>query len=185
MVESTSAIVPERRLRRTTGARRLARRRAERQRRLDLRAPSRAFVAEAVERDRGGRHRVADHHPADRDEVARLGLEDAERDDEAERRAAGDARARSAAARTRAGTLRARLRAVSAPNSTITAISASDQRQAVLVEDQLDHVADRGQLDERAHDRDPDVALEVGAAPDRDRDRDRDQRQRAGDLGRG
>ena len=70
------------------------------------------------------------------------------------------------------GTCFARLRACRAPNSDHHRDQRHHEPEAVLVEDEVDHVADRGQLDERAHDRDPDVLLQIGAAPERDRDRD-------------
>ena len=63
----------------------LTRRRPERQRRLDRRARAADLVRQPVEGDRRRRHRVADHHPADRHEVARLRLEHAEREDQPER----------------------------------------------------------------------------------------------------
>ena len=59
---------------------------------------------------------------------------------------------------------RARLRAVSAPNSTIAAISANTKTQPVLLEDRVDHEPDRAQLDERAQRPRSDVALEVRRA---------------------
>ena len=43
--------------------------------------------------------------------------------------------------------------------------SAQSRGQAVLIEDGVDHVADRRQLEERAQHRDSDVLLEVGALP--------------------
>src|SRR5207247_10350178 len=41
-----------------------------------------------------------------------------------------------------------------------------DKPQAVRVEDRLDHVADRRELEEGAHHGDPEVLLEVRAAPE-------------------
>src|SRR5437660_12320479 len=57
-----------------------------------------------------------------------------------------------------------------------------DEREVVLLEDHLDHIADRGELDERANRGNDDVALQVGALPDRDQRRDADERQRRRDL---
>ena len=68
LVESTRAIIPERR-RRTIGAAASAEARAERQGRLDLPRGRGDVVAEAVQRDGRGGHRVADHHAAHRHEV--------------------------------------------------------------------------------------------------------------------
>jgi hypothetical protein len=58
----------------------------------------------------------------------------------------------------------------------------SDPEDAVAIEDRLDHVADCGELDERAGDRHGDVALEVRALPERDGAGDRHQRERRGDV---
>lgn len=50
-------------------------------------------------------------------------------------------------------------------------------RMIVAVEDQLDQVPDGGELDERADQRDADVALEIGALPDRYGHRQSDQNE--------
>jgi hypothetical protein len=57
-----------------------------------------------------------------------------------------------------------------------------DEEQAVGVEDRRDHEADRGELDEAADNRDPDVGLEPSPAPARDRGGDRDEDERRRDL---
>ena len=131
-VESTSGIIPERRLRATIAARRLLGGGAERQRRLDLPAPVVHLVGEPVERHGHRRHRVPDHHPADRHQVARLRLEHAEAEHEPERHGGGHARARARSARWRSGTPFARPRAVQVPNATIPASrAATSQRLSV------------------------------------------------------
>ena len=85
LVWSISGIIPERRLRVTSGAlawRAVAPSASSASMRVALAVD---VVGQAVERHRRGGHRVADHHPADRDEVARRGLEHAEREHQSER----------------------------------------------------------------------------------------------------
>ena len=124
LVESTRVIIPERRARRTIGAA-ASWAVAPSARVASIRAPRVGhLVAEPVQRHRRGGHRVADHHAADRDQVARRRFEDAEGDDEAEGGAAGERQRDQQRPEGARHLLRARLRAVSAPKTTITASSA-------------------------------------------------------------
>jgi len=65
------------------------------------------------------------------------------------------------------GTRLARWRAVSAEQDH-RGDQRDDEDESVLFEDDLDHVADGGELDERADRRDGDVAFQIGVLPDRD-----------------
>ena len=161
--------------------RRLAGGRAQSQGRLDPRPGVGDLVAEPVERHRRGGHRVADHHAADRHQVAGRRVEDAERDDQAERARAGDGQRdqqRPEGARDLLGATARGQRAEQDHHRE----QRQDEPDRVGLEDQLDHVADRGELDEGADRRHRDVLLQVRLAPEGDRGGDRDQDEGRGDL---
>ena len=150
-----------------TGRRASLGRGAQRERRLDARRVGAHVVAQAVQRDRRCGHRVADHHPADRNEVARLGREDSEGDDEAQggrgRQSEGDEERQE-----RAGD----------PGGAAAGGERADERhrdqkgdhesEAILLEHDLDDVADRAELHEGARRGDDDVVLQSSALPCRD-----------------
>jgi hypothetical protein len=139
------------------------------------------LVCQPIQRHRGGRHRVADHHPPHRHQVARLGLEDAERQHQAERRHGGH-RQRQRDRTQRAGHGACAAAGRGRAEGDHAGEQGGHEPQAVRVEDRLDHVADRSELDERADHGDREVLFEVGAPPEGDRGGDPHQCQRRGDL---
>ena len=132
LVESISAIVPERRLRRRLGAPpTVAVAPSASVASISRRAVGH-LVAEPVERDGGGGHRVADHHPADRDQVARLGSNTPSATTSAERRRAGHRRAPTSSGQKAFGTrLRATARGEGAEDHHHRD-QREDERQAVV-----------------------------------------------------
>ena len=182
-VESIKAIIPDLMLRLTIGAAPPTSL-PQGQGCLDPRREVLHVVAQPVQGDGCSRHRVSDHHPPDRHEVSRLGLEDPESHHEAERESPGGRQPNQERHECVRNLCRAATRGECAEHHHY-----GDQPKceegAVLVEDGLNDVADRDELHHGARHRDGYLALESGPLPPRNADGQGDEGQARCDLGQG